>query len=344
VDGEHVGFLDRARIDTLLRLDRRQRGEAVAVERGALELELTRRLFHLAGKLLLHRMAFARQEVARLAHQRRIASEVDLAGAGAGAAADLVEQARPGAALEEGIGAGADQERALQGRDGAVDRAGGGERTEIASGPALRAAMFQDLRRPMVPGDQDIGKRLVVAQLHVEARPKLLDEVGFQQQRFGLGIGRDDLHGHRGGDHAQDAGRLRRVLPRVAGQALFDVLGFADIEHVGIRIEHAIDAGRGGGEADGALDRLVAARQRAFADCAALFQDIRQPRLVLIVAARGGRIEVGRRVARGSPRQFVRAVVRIVGGIVNHGANLGAEGADLKFRPCGAHRPRRSSR
>src|SRR5207253_1188 len=109
-----------ARIDALLRLDRRERSEAIAVERRALELELAGSLFHLASELLLHRLALAGQEVGRFAHQRRIAGEVDLAGAGAGATADLVEQAGPAAALEEGIRAGADQERALQGGDGAV--------------------------------------------------------------------------------------------------------------------------------------------------------------------------------------------------------------------------------
>src|SRR2546423_5294804 len=40
MDGEHVGFFYRARIDALLRLDRRQRGEAVAGERRRLEIEL----------------------------------------------------------------------------------------------------------------------------------------------------------------------------------------------------------------------------------------------------------------------------------------------------------------
>src|SRR5438445_3546379 len=39
MDGEYVGFFHGARIDALLRLDRRQRGEPVAVERGGLEFE-----------------------------------------------------------------------------------------------------------------------------------------------------------------------------------------------------------------------------------------------------------------------------------------------------------------
>src|SRR5271156_1592769 len=98
-------------------------------------------------------MAAAGQELARLAHQLGITGKIDLARARAGAAADLIEQARPGAAFKERIGAGADQECALQRRDGAVDRAGGGKRTEIPSGPRLRAAMLEDLRRPVIAGD-----------------------------------------------------------------------------------------------------------------------------------------------------------------------------------------------
>jgi hypothetical protein len=45
----------------------------------------------------------------------------------------------------------------------------------------------------VVTGDQDIGERLVVAQKHIEARPQPLDQVGFEQQRFGLGCRRDEL-------------------------------------------------------------------------------------------------------------------------------------------------------
>src|SRR3954447_3980019 len=108
-------------------------------------------------------MAAAGEEIVRLAHQFGIAGEIHLAGAGARAAADLIEQAGPGTAFEKAVGAGADQERALQRRDGAIDGARGCERSEISPGPRLRAAMLEDLRRPVVAGDQDVGKRLVVA-------------------------------------------------------------------------------------------------------------------------------------------------------------------------------------
>ncbi len=137
MDGEHVGFFHGARIDALLRLDRRQRREAVAIKRRGLEFEFGRGLLHLAGQLLFHQMAAAGQEVAGLAHQLGIAGKIDLAGAGAGAAADLIEQAGPGAAFEEAVGAGADQEGALQRRDGAIDRAGRGERPEITARAAI---------------------------------------------------------------------------------------------------------------------------------------------------------------------------------------------------------------
>src|ERR1700687_1408112 len=130
-------------------------------------------------------MAAAGKEIPGLAHQFGIAGKIDLAGTGSRTAPDLIEQAGPGAALEKPVGAGADQKRALQRRDGASDRARRGERPEIPPGPRLRAAMFEYLRRPMIARDQNIGKRLVVAQLHVEARTQLLDQVGLEQQRLG---------------------------------------------------------------------------------------------------------------------------------------------------------------
>ena len=69
MDREHVGILDAAQIDALLRLDRRQRREAVAIDRRAFEIERLRGLLHLGGEFLLHRMALAGEECARLAHQ-----------------------------------------------------------------------------------------------------------------------------------------------------------------------------------------------------------------------------------------------------------------------------------
>ena len=116
MDREHIGIVDAAQIDALLRLDRRQRREAVAIDRRALEIERLRGLLHLGGQLLLHRMALAGQKFARLAHQFVIVVGRDLAGAGRRAALDLEQQAGPRAAFEHRIRTGADQEGALQAR------------------------------------------------------------------------------------------------------------------------------------------------------------------------------------------------------------------------------------
>ena len=179
-----------------------------------------------------------------------------------------MQQARPRAALEEAVGAGAQQERALQRRDGAVHRPDRGERAVIVAVAVARAAVLEDLRRPVVGGDQDVGERLVVAQQHVEARAQPLDQIGFEQQRLGLGLGGDEFERGGGRDHALDA-RVVAGRPRIGGDALPDVLGLADIEHVAVRIDHAVDAGRGrrvlgvaqdGGAAGGERPGAAAAR------------------------------------------------------------------------------------
>ena len=43
MDGEDVRFVDALRVDALVRLDVRKRGEPVAVKRGALEIERRRK-------------------------------------------------------------------------------------------------------------------------------------------------------------------------------------------------------------------------------------------------------------------------------------------------------------
>src|SRR6266404_4384194 len=330
MDGEHVGLLHGARIDALLRLDRRQRREAVAVKCRGLKGEFGRGIFHFARQLLLHQMAAAGQEILGFAHQVGIAGKIDLAGARPRTAADLIEQAGPGAARKKPVGAGADQKSALQRRDGAIDRARRGERPEIRSGPRLRAAMLEDMRRPMIARDQDIGKRLVVAQLHVEARTQLLDQVGFEQQRLGFGRSGYDLDRHGGRDHAHDARRLRRGDPGVRRKPLADVFRLADIEHVARRIEHAVDPGRGRGEAYRLLDCGVADRQRAFRyGLATRFRDFGQQRLVVVLGGGRGGVDIGGcGVLRlGTALRRPRAgCLRVLGGLLIHRTELKRRG------------------
>ena len=127
--------------------------------------------------------------------------------AGRRAAADLVQQAGPGAVGEHRVGAGAQQEHPLHRGDRLVHRPGGGERPPVAALAQLRAAMLGDLRERVVLGQHQPGVRLVVPQDDVEARLQALDQVGLEQQRLGLGVGGDHLH--RGGLVAPSAAAAR---------------------------------------------------------------------------------------------------------------------------------------
>ena len=113
----------------------------------------------------------------------------------------------------------------------------------------------------MVRGDHDIGERFIVAQRDVETRPQPLDQVGFEQQRLGLGTGDDELEGAGLRDHALDAG-IEAGRPGVSRDALLDVLGLADIKHVAAAIDHAIDAGPRRRLFDGVDDGVAAGGER----------------------------------------------------------------------------------
>jgi len=59
MDGEDVGLLDRLRVDALVRLHVRQRGETVAVAGGGLEIETVGGGLHLLLNLTAHGLAAA---------------------------------------------------------------------------------------------------------------------------------------------------------------------------------------------------------------------------------------------------------------------------------------------
>jgi hypothetical protein len=101
--------------------------------------------------------------------------------------------------------------------------------------------VLQNLRRPVSLGDQDVRKRFVVAQQHVEARAQALDQVRFEEQRLGLGCCGDELDRRCHRDHAGDARHLPG-RPRIGQHALADVLGLADVEYVAACADHAVDA------------------------------------------------------------------------------------------------------
>ena len=109
------------------------------------------------------------------------------------------------------------------------------------------------------------GEGFVVAHQHVEARLHLLDVVGFEQQRLGLGRGRDEDHRDRQRDHAGDAvGVAGRA--HVAGDALAHALRLADVEHLSRRRR---SSGRRQGPSARASNGLRIAAAPAFTDSGA---------------------------------------------------------------------------
>ncbi len=156
------------------------------------------------------------------------------------AALDLVLQAGTCAVAVVAVFALAYEESLLQQAQAFADRAGARIGAEVASRLLLRAPVNTQSWK-LTGREEHIGIGLIVPQQDVVRRSPLFDQGLLEQQRLGLvgGDGGFDLSdlGHQGGG-------LRRLarLAEIAGQTLLEILGFADVEKFGLRIEHAVDA------------------------------------------------------------------------------------------------------
>ncbi len=103
--------------------------------------------------------------------------------------------------------------------------------------------MLDDLQRPLVAGDQDVGNDLSPRSCTLKRGRSWLDQVGFEQQRLGLGRGRDDLYGGRCRDHPRDSGLMPgQLMHRTTNASAF--LALPTQKHALRGVEHPIDAGR----------------------------------------------------------------------------------------------------
>ena len=102
---EDVGVAEPVGVDRLTALDIGERAQAIAIDRGELEVHRLRGVAHQGLQLLLDLGRLAAEEILRVADQLVIAGFVDPADAGSRAAADLVEQAGPGSVREKAVGA-----------------------------------------------------------------------------------------------------------------------------------------------------------------------------------------------------------------------------------------------
>ncbi len=117
---------------------------------------------------------------------------------------DLVQKAGPRTGIKYRIGAIAQQKNLLELVQRPVDRARAGKGAVIRTLLLFCAAMFLDLWKGMILCHQNIGKAFVIAQQDVEFRLQLLDQILFQQQRFGFGFCGQKHHRSRGTNHPVD--------------------------------------------------------------------------------------------------------------------------------------------
>src|SRR5437879_6579550 len=150
-------------------------------------------------------------------------------------------QAGPAAVGEEAVAAVAGAKQLLQLIQRIAHRAGTREGTEVASGGALRAAVELEPRKLVLHVEVNVGKALVVAQHHVEARLVRLDQVVLEQQRLGLGVGHRDLDAL---DLCGERLHLGIDIPRgeVSPDAVPEAAGLADVEELVPGAEHAVHA------------------------------------------------------------------------------------------------------
>ena len=149
--------------------------QPVAIDGGALEIEVFGSLVHLSRNCGLDALALAGQEILGFLDQFRVALVADLMRTGPGTALDLVQKTGTGAGFEHTVCAGAYQEGALQRIDRAANRAGGREGSEIVALARPCSPVLEDRWGTVVGGDENIGEGLVVAQKYVKSRPQALD-------------------------------------------------------------------------------------------------------------------------------------------------------------------------
>ena len=246
--GHHVGIHAAVRFDVLPGLHARQRADLVAVQRRFLVMPLRRSVFHALAQQPGDVVLAAFEEQFRAVHVLRVAFRRDQPGARRGAAPDLVQQAGARAVLEHRVLAGAQAEHALQQLDALAHRVGVRERAEMAVALLFRPAVEAQAREG-VPGDHQVGVGLVVAEQDVVARREALDEIVLEQQRLGLRARGGDLDARHLRHHHLDA-RAQALLLEVGADALFQVAGLADVEHLAGVPEHPVDARKVGQSGD----------------------------------------------------------------------------------------------
>jgi hypothetical protein len=183
--------------------------EGVAKLARALEIEPLGGLLHARRDAAHHLVGLAVEEDGDLVDHRPVVVERLVADARGLAALDReVEAGALGHLARHVVVARPHREDALDDVQRLAHPPDVGVRTEVARPVALEAARDEHARVGLLDGDLDVRVVLVVLERDVEARPVLLDEVRFEDQRVRLG-----------GTTIVSRSRTLRTRPRVFGLA-----------------------------------------------------------------------------------------------------------------------------
>ena len=260
---DHVEVLGAVAHDLLL-LDRlAHRDQPVPHPGRPLELELVGGRPHAALEPVDDGVGVALEELQQLVDVGGVGLGLDGAHAGARALLDVVQQAGPAqplVAVELGLAAGAQGERAQQQVERLPDGVGVGVGPEVAHALALGPPHHRGPGPLVGDGHGQERVALVVDQADVEAGPVLLDQRELEHQRLDLVADLDPLDGLGRGHHLRRAGvQVRRAL-EVVRQALAQRAGLADVDDPAVGVLELVGA-RGVG--DGAGRRPLEHRCRA---------------------------------------------------------------------------------
>ena len=108
-------------------------------------------------------------------------------------------------------------------------------------GLAVGIAPEKAQTRKVAAREENVGVGFVVAKQDVVARRQRFDQVVFKKQCFSFGAGCRGFDMGNLTDHMRYA-RTGKVVAEVGADALFQVLGFADVKQRTRRVEHAVNA------------------------------------------------------------------------------------------------------
>ena len=219
--------------------------QLVAHPGGGLEIEPLGVPLHLAGE---QGQQFV---IAPLEHHRHLAQDLlivvaaDLLLAHAGAAADVEVQA--GAVAVERLGPLAQGEHPLDHGQGAAQLAHihVGAIEAIVGFAETPLAGDKNARVAFTPSDAHIGIFFIILQQHIKVGLVMLDQVGFQRQRFVFAVGNDEFQVADLAHHQANAGAMAGGIVEITAHPLAQHLGLADIQNAVVAIAHQVATGFG---------------------------------------------------------------------------------------------------